>query len=171
MSGSNNAVKYLMTYRWAVVIGFIAGMVIWQLNIYRPPSLVQVIGGYSGFGQVMPLNWSLTQDQDGVNTIAVTFLNNASLAVRLDGSDAKMVEPGTGYCNSGTPDRVEVVWPNAAQELTYENCLIDNPQIGDRYIVNVTLQYTNISTGLRYKTNGIIWGAIGRKYYEEVPII
>lgn len=157
------AIKYLRTYGWEILIVLIAGVLVWQMSIIGSPAQASGKSGFSGFSEVTPLNWSLTPDPDAGNTLTVVVYNNASLAVRLDGSDATMDVPGYGLCNSATPDSVDVFWPATAQELTFENCIIDNPKLGDIYQVNVTIAYTNISSGARYKSNGVIWGSIGQK--------
>jgi hypothetical protein len=157
-SKGQNAVEYLMTYGWALLIILVVGVAVWQMGFLNISD--NVAPGKSGFSQVTPMDWSLSEDK----TLTVVVQNNAGTIVSLEavGTAAYLVSNGAGICgaNSFNPDEL-TFRPADTRQIIFEDCPVDAARAGEYYRVNLTIQYTNTASQLTHKSNGMIWGSIG----------
>jgi hypothetical protein len=157
-----NAVEYLMTYGWAILVVLIAGVVMWQMGFLDLGRNVQP--GRRGFSQITPLDWSLNQS----NHFTVVIQNNAGTILRVnDGNTAAALisgnAPGQSWCTlDGSSLPIETFRPGATATIVFSDCPVGPATvIGSYYRVNLTIDYVNPASGLPHLSNGLLWGPRG----------
>jgi hypothetical protein len=150
-----SALEYMMTYGWGILVVLIAGVLMWQLGFLELGK--NVTPDKRGFSQLLPIDWSM---QVG-GTFTAVIQNNAGTIVDIDDVDANVIAGGTGECDAVTAFSIADVRPGSSQmiEMNCEDEL--NGEIGEYYRLNMTVTYTNPSSGLVHKSNGVVWGPIG----------
>lgn len=153
-----NAVEYLMTYGWALLIILIALVLMWQLGFLE--QMRNVTPGKHGFTQIMPFDWAMASD----GTFEVSVRNDAGTLVMIDSSytDAYMLVGGSGECFASVPQAlVDGMRPASSGTVAYYGCaLVNGIKPGDYYRVNVTIAYNDPGSGLPHRSNGILFGPV-----------
>ena len=160
-SRGQNAVEYLMTYGWAILVVLVVGVVMWQMGFLEMSK--GVTPDKRGFSQVTPLDWVMRED----GTFNVVIENNAGTILNLDaaGTGATVIAGGGAnpVCtlDDTTLQEGTAFRPGASRTVLFTNCpLAATSKIGEYYRVNITLAYHNPSSGLPHISNGIVWGPI-----------
>lgn len=136
--------EYLATYGWAVLIIVVIGVVIWQSGVLSVGKSIPP--GKSGFSQVRPLDWKAQAS----GTTEVTVVNNAGTKVTLTGVSST-------YCTGGSASGD--LLPGQSTPLTLTGCsFIGN--VGESYKMDLTISYSNPSSGLDHASVGTIWGSL-----------
>ncbi len=157
-SKGQNAVEYMMTYGWAILVVMVVGIVVWQMGFLDLTK--NVSPDKRGFSQVVPIDWVLSQE----GTLSIVVQNNAGSIVDVggagEGTSANIMVGGGTACaiSSGTP--VEDFRPASTIKIEFD-CGAAGRKVGDYYRVNVSIQYTNPTSGLSHLSNGIVWGPVG----------
>lgn len=158
LSKGQNAVEYMMTYGWAILIVLVVSIVIWQMGVLDLSR--NVTPDKRGFSQVVPLDWSMNQD----GTFSVVVQNNAGTIINGQaGTGANFLAGGDGICSVTTDlSLTDPFRPADTFTMVFDcsSAIHANTKIGDYYRVNVTIGYVNPSSGLPHLSNGLIWGPI-----------
>ncbi len=153
-----NAVEYMMTYGWALLIILVVGIAVWQMGFLRLSGNINP--DKSGFSQLTPLDWSL--GENGVFTVVVQ--NNAGTIVTLDPTEtaAILLANGNGACGSPTFNPAgNDLRPADTKAITFPTCSLTSADAGEYYRINLTIRYVNQASELPHKSNGLIWGPLG----------
>jgi len=143
-----------MTYGWAILVILIAGVVIWQTGILEIGK--QYTPGKRGFSQIKPLDWKL--ESDGKMTVVLT--NQGGTILNLTSVDAILISGGENECTVGVSIvDGERMRPAATYLAEITGCTVTD-KLGDYYRTNLTIRFTNPSSGLNHVSNGILWGPI-----------
>jgi len=147
----------MMTYGWGILVVLVAGILLWQMGFLELSR--NVTPDKRGFAQVTPLDWSFSPE----GKLTVVVQNNAGTIVSLDSVTAIMTTGGVGTCNNVlTVLPINEFRPGSTQKIEVQDCPVESGiKIGDYYRVNLTVGYTNPSSGLPHKSNGVIWGPVG----------
>ncbi|MBD3387405.1 MAG: hypothetical protein GF416_00440 [Candidatus Altiarchaeales archaeon] len=150
-----NAIEYMMTYGWAILVILIVGVLVWQMGILELGR--NVTPDKRGFSQITPLDWVMKNNGD----MEIVVQNNAGTILRIDQIGANMLAGGSACSPSAPPGTfpIEDFRPAASETLTF-SCML-NAEQGEYYKVNMTITYTNPSSGLQHMSNGVVWGPVG----------
>ncbi len=143
-----------MTYGWAILVIMVVGVLVWQMGLLNITQ--NVTPDKRGFSQITPLDWKLSDDGDFV----VVVQNNAGSILDVSDADASVVSGGSGWCNLDTTMPMDDFRPASTRMLNFSGCNVEASN-GEYYRVNVTISYTNPSSGLAHVSNGVVWGPVG----------
>lgn len=135
------AMEYLMTYGWAIIVVVVVGIVLWQMGVFTPSA--STASGFSGFGQVKPLEWSCNA---GTDTLTITFANGA-------GGQITNVNVGGTDCS---PTTVPAGNKTVCTIASDSGCAAASA--GSRYESTVSVSYTS-PTGMSRTSTGKVWGS------------
>lgn len=155
-SRGQNAIEYMMTYGWAILVVLVVGILVWQMGILDLSR--NISPDKRGFSQVTPLDWALSEGPAA--TLVIVLQNNAGTILTVNAVTATLETGGTGACSLDTLMPVNNFRPGSTQRLDFSNCAVDG-LVGDYYRVDVVVDYTNPASGLTHTSTGVIWGPIG----------
>jgi len=135
-----------------VLVVLIIGVIVWQMGILDLSQNVNP--DCRGFSQVTPLGWKLADD----NTFTAVVQNNAGTILNLEGAGANVVIGG-GTCVLTTGMPINNFRPASTQQIDFNTCGVTRSK-GEYYRVNLTIRYTNPSSGLTHVSNGVCWGPV-----------
>ena len=149
-----NAVEYMMTYGWAILVVLVAGVMVWQMGILELSR--NITPDKRGFSQVTPLDWGLRDD----GSFVVVVQNNAGTILEITDVGAILEVGGSGACTLDTVVPIDNFRPASTQRVDFSDCTIDG-DTGDYYRMNLTIRYQNKASALPHVSNGVLWGPIG----------
>jgi len=154
-SRGQNALEYMMTYGWAILVVLVVGVLVWQMGILDLSR--NISPDKRGFSQVTPLDWSLSQGPAA--DLVIVVQNNAGTILTLNTVVATIETGGSGVCSLDTLVPITNFRPGSTLKLDFSNCPVDASS-GDYYRVDVTLDYLNPGSGLTHTSTGVIWGPV-----------
>ncbi len=148
MKKAQSAMEYLMTYGWAILIVIIVAAALYMLGVFNPSTYTQSTAvGFQGF-QVPTGGWQLNTNGD-----LIIILRN------MQGASINVTNVTATYQNTlAYNDTYVVLNPN--QETTFNISSVGSQTSGSPYSVSTEIYYTNLDTGLTFKTTGTVSGTV-----------
>ena len=137
-SKGQGAMEYLMTYGWAIMVVMIVGIVLWQLGVFK---LGTSGSGTAGFAAVKPIDHTATTD-----AIDVVIMNAVGSSVVVDIGGPGVKKETTPAIGGGDTYIVKLTATGTCATGV------------DSYDQKLTINYTNLITGLSHSGNGRVWG-------------
>ncbi len=160
MSKGQGSFEYMMSYGWAVLVIVVLAVVLWNLGVFNPSSVMQA----AGFSVLRPVAWNFvggSQDTSYV-TLALANIGGIDLDLGVNGSNdaytmkfRKPWAPNCGFINQPIGVRDEVGNPLDLVHDPVNGVWVVSVPAGRQVIINGTIVGSNSS----YPCGGASGGA------------
>jgi len=151
-----SSVEYVLTYMWVILVIILGLIVVWKMNILKPPTGNRIV---TGFSQITVLDFKASRGSDEI-TLFLKSVSGSSVSIPIGGATTVL----RGVSCAAAPSGVLLIKPSEEKLITFDcsvpPTIADSYNLGDRFKANVTISYVNGISGQPHQSIGFITGSV-----------